>query len=444
MMAAGPAALLLSGCATDSAKNTLEHPTIANTVTPPDQTFDHFSISQQMAACSLFLETPSARGIYLSPDSKTKSTTDTAKRDIEISSSPENDLKQAIELELGGHPAEARKLYLWLTAANPDSSFTMPCGNGVNLSSKIVRLAQQRLAMMDISNPELAKSDEIDEKVAMAKVAPGPALPNPPKVKRNTDFYLTAGPMDAMPEDNNPPAPPFAIEVSPNTETLARVTPPKEPVSLKSDKAVGIGNVTTVKPPKESPASEILELTGGVGAASVKSASLQPNSTPQEDGNLQSMPTAPRQENTRATPLPDDMVPGANDPKSARMATKPAPVETEMTTKPERHGPPVPSSAAPATVDRVPSVQAGQPYYALQLAAYRSREMAESSWLKLQKKSGGLLSGIDHEVRTYAEKDKGLYFRLMTGHFPDKSTAERVCQGFKANNLDCIIRYVKP
>ena len=433
-MAAGSAALLLSGCATNGAKNTPEHPTIAKNIIPKNETFDNFSIKQKMAACSLFLESPSARGIYLSPERKSDKTTDPAKRDITISSNPENDLKQAIELELAGHPAEARKLYLWLTAANPDSSFTMRCGNGVDLSSKIVRLAQQRLAVMDKSNPQLAQSNEIDEKVAMAKVAPGPDLPNPPKVKRNTDFYLTAGPMDMMPEDDNPPAPPFAIEVSPNTETLARATPPKEPVSLESHKAVGISNVTTVKPPKGSPASEILELNGGVGAPSAqKSAKLQANSTPQEDGKLQSMPAAPRQQNTRPAPLPDDVTPGTSAQKPARMAQKA-----------ERHGPPAPSSPTSSPVAKAPAVQAGQPYYALQLAAYRSREMAESSWLRLQKKSDGLLSGIDHEVRTYAQKDKGLYFRLMTGHFADKTTAERVCQGFKANKLDCIVRYVKP
>ncbi|RCK51149.1 hypothetical protein TH25_09195 [Thalassospira profundimaris] len=421
-----------------------EHPTIAADIISPDQTFENFGIAQQLAACSLFLQSPSARGIYLSPESKTKTPTDTKERDITISSDPENDLKQAIELELSGHPAEARKLYLWLTAANPESTFTMPCGNGVNLSSRIVRLAQQRLAVLDNSNPQLAKSDEIDEKVQMAKVAPGPDLPNPPKVKRNTDFYLTAGPVDVMPEDDNPPAPPFAIEVSPNTETLARVTPPKEPVSLENDKAVGIGNLTTVKPPEESPASEILELTGGTGAPSVKNAGLQPNSTPQEDGNLQSMPAAPRQDNSAPTPLPDDLVPGANTPKPSRMAAQSTPTAPEMTTTPERQGPPIPTSPAPAMTKQAPSDQVGKPYYALQLAAYRSREMAESSWLKLQKKSGGLLTGIDHEVRTYAKKNKGLYFRLMTGHFIDKATAERVCQGLKDNKLDCIIRYVEP
>ncbi|AUG52815.1 hypothetical protein CSC3H3_08925 [Thalassospira marina] len=471
LMATVPASLLLAGCATDNQKTMNERPDVMAGIETQPTTFDDFSIAQQMAACSLFLENSAARGIYLS--SARAAPTATSTKDVAISSSPEDDLKQAIELELGGYHAEARKLYLWLTAANPNSTFTMPCGNGVNLSSKIVRLAQQRLAAMDVSNPELAKSDEIDEKVEMAKVAPGPTMPNPPKVKRNTDFYLTAGPVDVMPEDDNPPAPPFAIEVSPNTETLARVTPPKEPVSITSEKAVGISDITTSQPPKKSPAAEILELTGGVGAASVRNAGLQPNSTPTEDGNLQSMPAAPTVAETEPmpapAPVPDDMVPGADEAKPAAMKpakaetatatataqdmapAKPAtddkplkPAQPEMTTTAERQGPPAPEAVAPVKTTGNAIAKAGQPYYALQLAAYRSREMAEASWVKLQKKSGGLLDGIDHEVRTLAIKGKGLYFRLMTGHFADKAVAAQVCQGFKENSLDCIVRYIEP
>ena len=214
-------------------------------------------------ACSLFIDAKPARGIYLSPSQK--SALQPTPKNITISQSPENDLGQAIALELGGYQTEARKLYLWLTAANPGSTFTMPCGNGVSLSSTISRLAQHRLAAMDNSNPNLAQSAEINDKVELAKVAPGPSLPNPPKVERNTDFYLTAGPVDVMPEDNRPQAPAFAIQVSPNTEALARVTPPKEPVTLDSDNVVRISDVTTRKPDGMHADSDILELTGGVG-----------------------------------------------------------------------------------------------------------------------------------------------------------------------------------
>jgi hypothetical protein len=86
----------------------------------------------------------------------------------------------------------------------------------------------------------------------------------------------------------------------------------------------------------------------------------------------------------------------------------------------------------------------GRAYYALQLAAYRSREIAEASWLKIQKNSNGLLDGIDHEIRTLAVKDKGLYFRLLTGHFAEKSVAIKVCEGFKKEKMDCIVRHIEP
>lgn len=459
LLATLPAAAVLTGCATGKTGSEPERPNVMANISEQPTPLADFSIAQQMAACSLFIDAEPARGIYLSSSQKKNLPAGTGR--ITISHSPENDLRKAIELELAGYHTEARQLYLWLTAANPNSEFTMPCGNGVNLSSKISRLAQQRLAAMDKQNPDLAKSDEIDEKVELAKVAPGPTLPSPPKVKRNTDFYLTAGPVDTMPEDDRPPAPPFAIEVSPNTEALARVTPPSEPVSLTSEKAVSINNVTTRHPDDMSGDSDILVLTGGVGAASVRSAGLQPNSNPTEEGNLQSMPAAPKVADIPLPPVADDMVPGTDEPAPATATfspqntevaqdkttttlapkTEPAQEPASMMQRPERQGPPTPM---PKTRTAPAQATGGRPYYALQLAAYRSREMAESSWLRIQKKSHGLLDDVDHEIRTLAIKDKGLYFRLLTGHFEEKSIAVKVCDGFKAEKLDCIVRHIEP
>jgi|TARA_R110001583_G_scaffold178786_3_gene334976 hypothetical protein len=451
-----PAAAVLAGCVSGNQGTQKERPNVMADMVDQPIPFADFSQPQQMAACSLFIDAKPARGIYLSPSQK--SALQPTPKNIAISQSPENDLGQAIALELGGYQTEARKLYLWLTAANPGSTFTMPCGNGVSLSSTISRLAQHRLAAMDNSNPNLAQSAEINDKVELAKVAPGPSLPNPPKVERNTDFYLTAGPVDVMPEDNRPQAPAFAIQVSPNTEALARVTPPKEPVTLDSDNVVRISDVTTRKPDGMHADSDILELTGGVGTASVGNSGLQPNSNPTEDGNLQSMPAAPHATEIAPAPVADDMVPGADETKLAETASSnlaDAPIDTQKKVPPaepshqqarkgiieksERQGPPLPkASPAPALGTT------GRAYYALQLAAYRSREIAEASWLKIQKNSNGLLDGIDHEIRTLAVKDKGLYFRLLTGHFAEKSVAIKVCEGFKKEKMDCIVRHIEP
>ncbi|OSQ35628.1 hypothetical protein TMES_20490 [Thalassospira mesophila] len=448
-----PALALLSGCATDKQTTPLAQPeATVNIPESPDQptAFANFSTDQQMAACALFID-PATKV----PGHATNTAITPSATNIAIGPDPETDLRRAVELELAGHPAQARKLYLWLTAANPGSTFTMPCGNGINLSSKISRLAQQRLAAIDNLNPDLAQSREIDEKVELAKVAPGPTLPNPPKVKRNTDFYLTAGPVDVAPEDATPPGPAFAIEVSPNTEALARVTPPKQPVSLDREKAVDITAVTTTRPVDMDTDTDIIELTGGIGAASVRNSALQTTSTPTEEGDLQSMPPAPHKSNSGSN---DDTASVAINAEKqtakiaqkARMATadaqaptktRPVPVEqplsTTMVQTGNRQGPPM--TAAPASGN--PGVQ---PYYALQLAAYRSREMAETSWIKIRKKSNGLLDGIAHEVRPFAIKDNGLYFRLLTGHFDEKAIANKVCAGFKENHLDCIVRHVDP
>ena len=63
------------------------------------------------------------------------------------------------------------------------------------------------------------------------------------------------------------------------------------------------------------------------------------------------------------------------------------------------------------------------PYYAVQLAAYRSRGRAEGAWSKFQNASHGMLAAADHEVVSIAIEDKGLFFRLLTGNYGTAAAA---------------------
>ncbi|MFH1803649.1 MAG: SPOR domain-containing protein [Pseudomonadota bacterium] len=95
----------------------------------------------------------------------------------------------------------------------------------------------------------------------------------------------------------------------------------------------------------------------------------------------------------------------------------------------------MPAAAAPETAQMT-----GGSYYAIQLAAYRSRERAENSWITLQKSARGTLDGIDHEVQSLTIPGQGLFFRLLTGRFGTSSDAARACDGLKRDGIDCMVR----
>jgi len=104
------------------------------------------------------------------------------------------------------------------------------------------------------------------------------------------------------------------------------------------------------------------------------------------------------------------------------------------------------ASSAPRivpTAKAAPVITNG-PYYAVQLAAYRSRGRAEDAWSKFQSSSRGVLSNAEHEVVTIAIEGQGLFFRLLTGKYSTQAEAISACGQLKSVGLDCLIRRVTP
>lgn len=367
---------------------------------------------------------------------------------INLGAKPADDLQKAVLLDLAGKADPARRLYLWLTAADPDSVFEMKCGNGVTLSGKVPRLAQQRLELLDQRHPELVQSSEINRKVSEAVVPPGPTLPTPPKVKRNTDFYKESGPINVPPEDSLNGEKKFKMDVSANTAALTSTddTMPRAHAIAKPDPRPQ-QDISASAPRPSAP--EKSQTTAARTPAPVPSTETDVGATPSATPKAHDM-------RDMAAPTPSSGTIAGQQNSSA--ATDPV---LTSTSRPEENGTleyhdpapkfvEVPMTAAPSTPSKAASTTSSHtadpsgPYYAIQLAAYRTRDRAENAWREIVSRSDGIFNGVDHEVRSIAITGKGLFFRLMTGHFETRGDAKSTCDGFKRAGLDCLVRRVTP
>lgn len=78
--------------------------------------------------------------------------------------------------------------------------------------------------------------------------------------------------------------------------------------------------------------------------------------------------------------------------------------------------------------------------YIIQVAALRSEAEAEGFWSKAQAKHPDLLETMPLYVERADLGDRGIYFRVQTGPFPSKATAQDLCGQLKSAGQDCIVK----
>ncbi|KZC97118.1 hypothetical protein AUP40_04055 [Thalassospira xiamenensis] len=415
---------LLSGCSSDDMMSLFGNETGSKQIKISDtdsQSQTAIASGIDSAACGLFFDNASAGTV------SNQALNDNAAEPISLQGNPADDLRHAMALDLANEHAKARRLYLWLTAADPNASISINCGNGIMLIGTITSLAQKRIKAMDISNPDLARSREIDAVVASAIVAPGPELPDPPTVQRNRDFYKNTVALDIPPEDSTAARPAMEMDVSSNTARLTSVDRPARKIAAPSVVPQTEQLTAATTPPT---------IKGDAVTPSASNKALLSTTRPIESGTLELEDETPASQSTLIeVPMMDALNKAQAEESTAEIPTEPAKIA---------------EAPAPSIREPEPKPEASQPvqtssssYYAVQLAAYRSREMAESRWLKFETMGNGILRGTSHEVQSIAIEGQGLFFRLMTGQYSSQSEAQSACSGLKRAGIDCLIRHIK-
>jgi len=404
------------------------------------------------ATCGLFFDQDHVR------DQSTETASSTDMQPISLDASPQDNLLQAISYDLDGHYDNARKLYVWLTASSPDLKIDLDCGQGIRLSGSVNSLAQRRLVALDRSKPQFARSAEIDTVVAAATVAPGPDLPNPPQVDRNRDFYKTGGVVTAEPEDRASPTPPMEMNVSENTARLTSVerkTPTVAPAPATSTSSATVNAAAPAKAASKAPVAvvapvPVLEETAKPAPKPGSSMAVEAMSAPTIAGDQQETTHTGAVVATNARPVEQgeleitDSAPATSMIEVPMASKAPATANDTSDVTPKATPTPKPIATKQPTTQNDPIVAPSGPYYAVQLAAYRTRERAESSWSVFQSRSNGVLTNAQHDVSTIAIEGQGLFFRLITGQYATNDQAAQACMALKNQGVDCLVRRITP
>ncbi len=77
--------------------------------------------------------------------------------------------------------------------------------------------------------------------------------------------------------------------------------------------------------------------------------------------------------------------------------------------------------------------------YFLQLASVKSEQAARGEWARLQKSHAEILGDMDLKVHSADLGDRGVFYRIQTGPFPNQATAEDLCWQLRAEKQDCLV-----
>ena len=77
--------------------------------------------------------------------------------------------------------------------------------------------------------------------------------------------------------------------------------------------------------------------------------------------------------------------------------------------------------------------------YFVQLASVRSDGGARKEWARMQRAHPDLLGDLELSVQSADLGERGIFFRIRTGPFPNRATAQDMCWQIKAAKLGCLV-----
>lgn len=75
----------------------------------------------------------------------------------------------------------------------------------------------------------------------------------------------------------------------------------------------------------------------------------------------------------------------------------------------------------------------------VQLASVNSEARARAAWAELQRAHPVLLGDLELGLEKADLGARGTFYRVRTGPFPNKATAEDMCWQIKSAKLDCLV-----
>jgi cell division septation protein DedD len=151
----------------------------------------------------------------------------------------------------------------------------------------------------------------------------------------------------------------------------------------------------------------------------------------------------PRPASPPVMPAATPARPPASRPAPVEQAARPPSPAVEMPpaptgrARPEQRSEPHPATAEP--VGRPPPATTVTGKVQVRLGSLRSPEAARAEWNRLKEENPDLLGRL-HAVAVRTDLgEKGIYYRIEAGPFPDAAAAERLCGELKRRNFGCLL-----
>ena len=77
--------------------------------------------------------------------------------------------------------------------------------------------------------------------------------------------------------------------------------------------------------------------------------------------------------------------------------------------------------------------------YFVQVASVKSDAGARKEWARMQRAHPDLLGDLELSVQSADLGERGIFFRIRTGPFPNRATAQDMCWQIEAAKLGCLV-----
>ncbi len=141
-----------------------------------------------------------------------------------------------------------------------------------------------------------------------------------------------------------------------------------------------------------------------------------------------------------AEPPPFEMpeTPAAPSEAPESEAQTPAP-EPEPEAQPEPEASPEPQPDPEPEPQPQAEPEATPSGFTVQLGAFRSEEAARDGWQRWQEGHSGILGDQRLILRSAEVEGQGTFWRVRTGPFPNRATAEDICSQLEARGQACLV-----
>ncbi len=190
----------------------------------------------------------------------------------------------------------------------------------------------------------------------------------------------------------------------------------------------------TPRPPKAPSAAEVEIATGTLDEPIRSAVPPPPAPVPERtEAEAPQIPAAAPSPPPEPAPPEPVLVP----PQVAAQPAAPEPAAPEPAA-PEPAAPAEPASpvqtGAVQTAARTPSGA-----YVVQLAALRARDGTRPAWARLQRAHPMLLGDRELTVQEVDLGERGIFYRVQAGFFPERAGASALCRALKARQQDCLV-----